>query len=78
MFDESEEANETNAALLFPKIQQKYVCVIDEKNVIIKLNTTTGKDILLDIKKTLESCPRGEYHVWVDIGEQRVDTKIYI
>ncbi len=56
-------------------LEKKYVCNIGENTLTIKLAQDTPKDILLDIKTILESFPAWNYHVWLDIGGQMIDTK---
>lgn len=60
---------------LFPSLQQKYSCIIGDATVTIKLPEKTQKETLVEIKSTLEECPQGDYHVWLDIGGNMVDTK---
>lgn len=59
----------------FSTLQKKYVCMIREKTVTIMLAEWTPKEILLDIKTTLDEYTSGEYTVYLDIGGKVVDTK---
>ena len=60
---------------LFWNIQEKYICIISDDTLTIKLAKNTPKETLLDIKSLLESYSPGKYHVWLDIGGQIIDTK---
>ncbi len=59
--------DEENSVQLFPSLQNKYNCIIEEKNITLKLSLGTAKEVLMDIKNILEKCTPGEYHVWLDI-----------
>lgn len=60
---------------LFPDIQKKYVCDIWENSLTIKLAQNTAKETLMDIKSMLGSYPAGDYHVWLNLGGEMIDTK---
>jgi len=69
------EVNPQQKEISFPELQKKYTCTIGEDSMTIKLSPGTSKETLMEIKILLESYPTGNYHVWLDIGGQMIDTK---
>lgn len=67
--------NPQQKEISFPELQKKYTCTIGEDSMTIKLSPGTSKETLMEIKILLESYPTGNYHVWLDIGGQMIDTK---
>jgi DNA polymerase III subunit alpha len=61
--------------IVFEAIQKKYTCTFWEDSMTIKLSPGTSKETLMEIKTLLESYPRWNYHVWLDIDGQMIDTK---
>lgn len=66
---------ENNNESLFAELKNKYTCIVGVDIITIRLSPGTAKETLLDIKSILESYPVGQYHVWLDIGGQMIDTK---
>jgi DNA polymerase III subunit alpha len=60
---------------LFPALDSWFVCTIEGDDLTIKLSKETSREVLLEIKNILESFSVGKYHVWLDIGGQKIDTK---
>lgn len=64
--------------ILFPTLQNKYNCIVEEKDITIKLPHETTKDTLVEIKDLIGEYSPWNYHVWIDIGGEKIDTKKYI
>jgi hypothetical protein len=73
-----ESDNDSDIATLFPILDVQFVCTVEENDLIIKLSQDTSREVLVEIKTILEGFPNGAYHVWLDIGGQKIDTKKYI
>ena len=57
LFGDEEEKTESDGSAFFAKLQEKYICEIGENTITIRLNASTDKSTLLDIKNILESYP---------------------
>jgi len=59
----------------FALLESRFVCVIEDDWVIIKLSKETSRETLLVIKDLLATFAAWDTPVWLDIGWKRIDTK---
>lgn len=75
---ETQYNNPLDESQLFPALCAQHICNVDKKNLIIMLDKNTSQEIFVSIKDILEAASPWDFHVWIDIDWQRIDTKKHI